>query len=252
MHVSTSKVPARELASLFEPRRHAALYPSLTAELDAVARGRKAIAMEAWPAGALDADHRAMHELARARGLEVVELRERGRAGTPAVLVFAFQPEHAWRIAALQALWSVYLDAEGAWSDGAEALEGHLLGYTRAQIARHLAARRHERLGWRGATLYLMLDRAQRAVVVASRGRALPAGALTLVTCDGTHVIRRRPPAWVARRALAIARIAIVAEAAGRLLPERHGWLRRGSIEASELTRLLEAPAEVLTARGWR
>jgi hypothetical protein len=207
-------MPRRDLTTLFEPRRHAPVYRTIRAELDAVRDGRKAMAMELWPRDSIDddPDHAELVQLAMARGLQVIHQADT-RGGVPVIAVYALQPEHAWRIPALRALWQVFVAAEGSWSDGAEALEGHLLGYTDAQIAAWLARKRHERLGWRGTTIYLLMTAAQKRILVATGNRQLPADALahgmTAISCDGTRVIKQHPPAWVARAKLALARIAI-------------------------------------------
>jgi hypothetical protein len=88
------------LESLFEPRKHTA--PTMRAELAAVRKGVKPIAMETWPAGHLDEDHEAFTALARARGLDVIERRH-----AKLVVVYALRPAEAWRIDALHALWDV-------------------------------------------------------------------------------------------------------------------------------------------------
>jgi hypothetical protein len=220
--------------ALFEPRRHRA--PTMRAELAAVRAGKKPIAMEAWPAGELDADHAAMLRLAR--GLEIIERRERGLD----LLYVLHHAREAWRVEALHALWRT-VPALG-WSDGAEALESHLLGYTPAQIERWLADRRHERLGWRGTTIYALLPIALRRSIA---HHWFPHDRATLLWCDGTRVIKRRPPV---RRGMLLARTAIPDELAAELFPGR-GWLRTCELDVAELNPVLER-IELLTSRGWR
>jgi hypothetical protein len=235
---------SRKFSTLFSPRSHARVYPTLRAELDAVRAGRKAIAMEIWPAGdslADDPDHASLVRLARARGLEIVYQPDTGRSGVPIVAVYALRAAQAWRIPALHALWRAFPQGGEPWSDGAEALEGHLLGYSRSQIAAWLAARRHERLGWRGVTIYLV-------------GRSLEAVAgTTAVWAAGTRVIKRRPPAWLAREGLQLARIAITERAFARTFPAR-GDVRTVRLAAkhAQLVRARISRIELLGRDGWR
>ncbi|MCW5808713.1 MAG: hypothetical protein KIT31_40560, partial [Deltaproteobacteria bacterium] len=177
----------KRLASLFRRRRRAAAYPSQRAELDAVRDGEKALSVEVWPRDAVldDPDYRRMLRLAWERGLQVVHQPDRGRGGVPIVAVYALLPENAWRIPAHRALWQTFPDAEGAWSDGAEAVESALLGYTPAQAAAWLADLRHRRLGWRGATVYLVAPAA--AVASPLFGPALAAAGAVALWCDDTR-----------------------------------------------------------------
>ena len=220
-----------KLATLFEPRKHAA--PSMRAELAAVRAGKKPIAMEAWPAGELDEDYAELVALARARGLAIVE-RRHGKL----LVVYALRPAEAWRIDALHALWDV---AHHGWSDTAEALESTLLGYTPAQITRWLADKHRERLGWRGVTIHVLLPRALRRDTAP---HWFPHGRATAVWCDGAHVPKRKPPAWVAKQKLVLARAAITSEHFVRLFPRR-GWLRSRVVDPAELNEALVAEIEL-------
>jgi hypothetical protein len=252
-------MPRRDLTTLFERRKHAPVYRTMRAELDAVRDGRKAMAMELWPRESIDddTDHAEMVQLAMDRGLQVIHQADT-RAGVPVVAVYALHPEHAWRIAALRALWQVFVAAEGAWSDGAEAYESHLLGYTDAQIAAWLARKRHERLGWRGTTIYLLMTHAQQRILAATGNRDLHPDALargmTAVWCDGTRVIKQHPPAWVARDKLVIARFAIAEHAFTRLFESRGAVVsaQLTNDHAAALNTALESKIEYLGARGWR
>ena len=250
----------RELAGLFERREHTRVYPTMRAELDAVASGAKAMTLEVWPRSAIEAADRDYEELLRLacdRGLQLMHQPDLGRssdrrAGVPIVAVYVLHPEQAWRVPAHRALWQTF----GEWSDEAEALEGHLLGYSKAQIAAWLAARRHERLGWRGTTVYLVMTRAQRRIVASTGHRYLHPDALadevTAVCCAGTHVIKQRPPAWLARSERVIARIAVAGEPVA--------FAGRGSVRSARLTRehakavnaALESRIEYLGPNGWR
>ena len=244
----------RDLASLFERRSHARLYPTMRAELDAVRDRRKAIAMELWPRDAIDGDpdHAELVRLARARGLQVVHQPDVSRSGVPIVAVYALYTEQSWRIPALHALWRVVPPIEG-WSDGAEALEGHLLGYTRAQITAWLATRRHERLGWHGTTIYLLMTHAQRALLATTGNRYLHPDALasgiTATWCDGTRVIKRRPPAWLAKDKLVLARIAIADAAFARRCTGSS--TRLDARDAKLVNEALLSAIEFLGRRGW-
>jgi len=252
---------SRSISTLFERRKHARVYPTMRAELDAVRSGAKAMAVEVWPRDSIDEDpdHHALVRLAYARGLQVIHQADEGRAGVPIVAVYVLHPEDAWRVPAHRALWQVFPAAEGSWSDGAEALEGYLLGYSDRQRAAWLAEKRHERCGWRGTTIYLLLTKAQRRILAATGNRYLHPDALaegvTAVWCDGTRVVRKRAPAWVARDQLVLARVAIADATFRRVLGEPRGPVTsmRLTVEhARPLNAGLESKVELLGVRGWR
>ena len=245
----------RELSSLFERRRYPRIYPTMRAELDAVRDGRKAIALEVWPHDALDRDYSELVRLARARGLQIVHQPERSRGGLPIVAVYALHAEQAWRIPALHALWRIVPPL--GWGDSAEALEGFLLGYTEPQIAAWLEARQRERLGWRGTTIYLLLTPMQRSAIAEAGHRSLSrealATGLTALACDATRVIKRRMPSWIARRRLALARVAISDQAVARLFGR--GPVRTTQLtptHASVLDVALESSIQVYDRGRWR
>ena len=101
-----------------------------------------------------------------------------------------------------------------------------MLGYSPAQITAWLATKRHERLGWRGETIYLVMTRAQRQIIAAASHRSIAPEALTggMTAVWTRRVVKRRPPAWLARKRLALARIAIEPEYFATLFdPPRDG-----------------------------
>jgi hypothetical protein len=237
-------------SSLFRARRAARPYPNMQAELDAVRDGAKALSMEVWPRdGILDEpDYRRMLRLAWDRNLCVVHAPERGRTGSDVVAVYAVRPEEAWRIPAHRTLWRTYVDAAGAWSDGAEAVESALLGYTPAQTAAWLTDLRHQRMGWRGATLYVV---APAAALARPRLSASALGG-TVLWCDGTREPVRTPPAWLARAGLRLARAAVDIAVRDRLFPRARGPIATRALD-EPTAKLLDGTAiEVLGRNGFR
>jgi hypothetical protein len=222
----------------------------MQAELDAVRDGAKALAVEVWPRdGILDEpDYRRMVRLAWERGLSVVNAPDRGRTGIDIVAVYALRPEEAWRIPAHRTLWRTYVDAAGGWSDGAEAVESALLGYTPAQTAAWLADLRHRRMGWRGATVYVV------APAAALAGPRLSASALggTVLWCDDTREVVRAPPAWLTRAKLALARAAVDTAVLERLFPKARGPVATRVLDERAAELLDDAAIEVLGPRGFR
>jgi hypothetical protein len=232
------------LSSLFGRRRRAQPYPTMQAELDAVRDGAKALALEVWPRDGIldDPDYRRMLELAWARGLQIVQQPDQGRGGVPIVAVYALHPEQAWRIPAHRLLWQTYPDAAGAWSDGAEAVESALLGYSRAQTAAWLADLRHQRLGWRGTTVYIV------APAAALASRRLTG---TLLWCDDTREPVRTPPAWLARARLKLARAAVDDATFARLFPQPRRPVATRQID-EDCAKLLDGAAiQVLGRNGF-
>ena len=244
---------------LFERRGRSRVYATMRAELDAVRDGRKAIAMELWPRDSIaeDRDYSRLVRLALARGLQLVHQPDRSRDGLPIVAVYALRTEQAWRIPALHALWRV-VAATAAWGDAAEAVEGFLLGYSEPQIAAWLAERRRERLGWRGTTIYLVITPSQRERLATTGCRYLDpemlAAGISAAACDATRVIKVPPPSWIARRKLALARVALADPAVSRILgpPAALRTARLGAGHATVLNRALESHIEILDRGGWR
>jgi hypothetical protein len=148
-------------------------YGSEEDRLDAVASRRKAMEMHVWPASAVtdgDEDYIAIVEQATARGLSVLHLPAAGSSDVPHVRVYVLPPENTWRALAHRALWEVYAK-DGVWSHEAEELEGFLLGYTDDERRRWRQHNERTRLGWRGQTIHLLMERrsAERVAALANR-----------------------------------------------------------------------------------
>lgn len=219
-------------ATLFERWRHdPTIHPYRTdaAELAAVRAGAKPMSMF----------HVDLEPGARTRGLVVERQGER---------VYVARPEERWRIPAHVALWETALEA-GPWCDQSEALEGYLLGYTRAQRRAWIAHVRQRQAAWGSPTVYTLLDRAQRRRIAALGHRCFgDAGGLALFRSDG--VLRqdalRRVPAG-----LTLARVALRRPVLERLFGDR----RRATVPASlsaALNAALASNVQVLIRSGWR
>jgi hypothetical protein len=102
------------------------------------------------------------------------------------------------------------------------------------------------------------MTHAQQRSVAATGNRYLHPDALAsgmpAAWCDGTRVIRERPPAWVARDKLVIARLAIAERAFTRLFEPRDAIVtaQLTNDHAGALNAALESRIEFLRARGWR
>jgi hypothetical protein len=78
-------------------------------------------------------------------------------------LLFFVSREESWRIPAYLTMKAAFHDYD--WSDGAEVLEGTLLGYNQSQTTSWINARKRKRVGWSGPTCYFLMSRAQRAML---------------------------------------------------------------------------------------
>lgn len=269
------------IAALFEARpdagRGAAPYRTALDELDAVAAGRKPIAMFplARP-GDEPADDAFLRRLARAaaaRGLGVLiepDDGAGGAAGVPGlppgvrgVTAYALGAGEAWRVPAIAALWKTALE-DGPWSDAAERQLSYLLGYGERERRRWIARLRWQIAAWGARTVYVLLDGGARARVEGLGRRCLGAApeleGLRFFAHARGHALRRD----AARRAppgLAIARVGLAEAAYARLFGDGGGRGRgaRGVRSAVADARAAAAVAagvrsnvELLTAAGWR
>ena len=150
--------------SLFDSDARRSPYASVEDELQAVAAGRKAMSVFAFPTTSVETDP-FYDELCRmASNLNIsTSLEERTVSGLESNLqtsyLFAFRADQAWRIPAYLLLKRIYEDY--GWSDAAEHLEGSLLGYSEQEIISWLRARSNSRVGWTGKTLFLLVNSAQ-------------------------------------------------------------------------------------------
>jgi hypothetical protein len=76
------------------------------------------------------------------------------------VFLFFVTREESWRIPAFLLMQRAYRDF--VWSDGAEFLEGSLLGYSESQMTSWINAKKRKRIGWLGLTCYFLVSHAQR------------------------------------------------------------------------------------------
>jgi len=280
------------LAALFEARSDAARgaaapYRTVADELDAVAAGKKAIAMFplARP-GDEPADDAFLRRLARAaaaRGLGVLIEPDdggdgAGGASTPGlppgvrgVTAYALGAGEAWRVPAIAALWKTALE-DGPWSDAAERQLSYLLGYGERERRRWMARLRWQIATWGARTVYVLLDEGARARVEQLGRRCLGASAeiegLRFFAHARGHALRRD----AARRApagLVIARVGLAEAAYARLFGDgddgsRGGRGGRGRGERGVRSAVADARAaaavaagvrsnvELLTGAGWR
>ncbi len=108
--------------------------------------------------------------------------------------VFVTTREHVWRAAALSALEAAFRGQ--GWSDGAEILRSTLLGYDSASTARWMAYQRHTRAGWGVATIYFLLNAAQRELLKAVGCRCMlpsvmESGIVKIIFPRGRLALRR-------------------------------------------------------------
>jgi hypothetical protein len=74
--------------------------------------------------------------------------------------LFFVSREESWRIPAYLSLKRAFIEYD--WSDGAEFLEGTLLGYSESQMTSWIDAKKRKRIGWLGLTCYFLVSEAQR------------------------------------------------------------------------------------------
>lgn len=158
------------LSLLFEEKR----YPQrddrnwdqeeISTRLESVADRRKAMEVLSITTDMIGSDLY-LELLNRSSELNVLAAFQRSAAAlTPDQgYLFFVSKEELWRIPAYQALKRAFRDCD--WSDGAEFLEGSLLGYSEAQMTAWIDAKRRARLGWSGLTCYLLMSVAQRSAV---------------------------------------------------------------------------------------
>lgn len=251
---------ARTLFEPWTPPARGDGYDSDEAELDAVRARTKGMSMFAGTVAQVSRPGFVEWlELAFDRELVVTLRRPRPtsrKRDQQSMEMFVARPEELWRVPAYLALWETAV-TDGRWSDAAEDLSSHLLGYSAAERRRHLDRARAERPAWTAGTVYALLDASQRAAVESVGRRCFgPAAAvdgLRLFVAEG--VLRRDALARVPK-GLVLARAglrwaehrALFPATRRRRTPERTLDART----AATLNRGLVSSVQLLTRAGWR
>jgi hypothetical protein len=93
------------------------------------------------------------------------------------VFLFFVTREESWRIPAFISMQRAYRDY--VWSDGAEFLEGSLLGYSESQMSDWINAKKRKRIGWLGLTCYFLVSHAQRNEINRLANRCIDPSSIT-------------------------------------------------------------------------
>jgi len=93
------------------------------------------------------------------------------------LFLFFVSCQEAWRIPAYLSMKTAF--GNHGWSDGAEFLEGTLLGYSDGQMTSWINAKRRKRIGWLGLTCYFLMSRAQRAKLQILADRCIDPSSMT-------------------------------------------------------------------------
>jgi len=153
------------------------------AELKAVADNRKGMSMVLMSDDEAQGKERVqLIRKASDMGLLVSVHKARGRTQgsgrQPAeVRLFFVLPGESWRIPAYLSMKRAFRDYD--WSDGAEFLEGLLLGYDEEQMTSWVSARSRRRIGWQGLTCYFVMSRTQRAATKRLANRCIDPSSIT-------------------------------------------------------------------------
>jgi hypothetical protein len=151
------------LRALFEEAPRPFKFEDIHQELQAVRDGDKAMSVISWSRSELRSDE--MQEIiaeALDYGLSVsthLEPIVHGKGTYQQLYVFFVKSGQDWRVPALIATRQILGDYR--WTDGAEHLEGYLLGYSEADIAEWATHQRHTRAGWGALTIYLLMSEAE-------------------------------------------------------------------------------------------
>ena len=246
-----------DLAKLFEParahlRRFREPYPTLRAELDAIASGKKAMSLTAAALDELASGEDQVVRLAFARGLAVV-LYSRGLAVEHQVpSVFIAKPEQLWRVPAFLALEAAAFGGDARWSEAAEAQQGLLLGYTKRQRAEWRARVAQRQAGWGCRTVYTLITPARRSAIAALGHRGFdPADRVELFLHRGLRELRR--DAWKRiPKGLVLARVGLARDASRRLFRQRTDGIEQIATRGERINRHLVTNLQILTSRGWK
>jgi len=95
--------------------------------------------------------------------LAIIHKEASGRQRLGEIRLFFTTPGENWRVPAYLSMKRAFRDC--SWSDGAEFLEGTLLGYSESQMVSWIEAHRRKRVGWSGPTCYFIMDRSQRNAI---------------------------------------------------------------------------------------
>ena len=182
-----------DLETLFEPweKLVPAPYPTLEQEVAAVATGTKGVSFVEELSSPEDAsdDYHQLIDLAGHLQLAVVHLPSEDEFST--TMVYAARPDSLWRS---QAHVLLCRTMRNRWSDAAEEMQSKLLGYSDEQISEWMSFLRWGRLGWKGTTVYVLLDPAQRVAFQRSKccfsPESLEGGLMSLFSV-GNSIVKR-------------------------------------------------------------
>jgi hypothetical protein len=168
---------------LFETSRARLSYLNVGEELKAVANESKAISAFLFPDDviAMDSFYLELKQQAEALGLSISTIASSslsGRAETTMSYVFLYKNENErWRIPAYLSLKRAF--EHYGWSDGAEYLEGSLLGYSDGECSRWLGLHHAARAGWTGKTIYFLFNSSQAVAIRTLGMRAIDPRAIS-------------------------------------------------------------------------
>ena len=256
-----------DLARLFDERERPRAYDGPADEIAAVQRGEKAICMYSFPRSAVednDLDYLAIAQRTLDAGLTLTLRRNPFSAPPPHedVCVFAHREGEAWRVSAWLATATVVSEYP-PWSDGLEALESYLLGYSEEQIGQWIDHHRARRLGWVGRTVYALMTREQQQRIVEHGSRSfpqgLPADEMLLFFVSRKQEPMRRDAAEQCGPMRALARFAMAEDGFDtvfeNVLIARAPGVASVEVPARDgvsLNKFLESRIEFLSADGWR
>jgi hypothetical protein len=249
-----------DYTALFEPAGYLCLYESVEAELVAIAEHRKAMSYFSFAADELGVEDSALSEtvaLAFEHGLRV-SLLEAKYGHIREISVFVFREHDEWRVTAYTLLMASYANHGARWSDGAQAAQSTLLGYSPSEIEAHLKQVRLRSAGWGVSTLFLLLKPSQADLVEAVGRRYLPTATemapLTLIRADN-HLPTKAARELLGEQVLARAAFehGLGRQLFGAANPEQAVYsVVLNAEQIGELNRTMSSNVEFWTGHDWK
>lgn len=150
-------------------------YTSLDAELSAIARGDKAMSFFPFPTDAiLEGPIDLYFDIVGKAAQFNLHVTQVPAHASHEICVFVHKAEHAWRVPAFMRLRQVLKSRSYVWSDGLEAVQSDLLGYSDVEIARWIVRQRERSPSFSGVSMYLLVPAGEMSQWVALGMRVIP------------------------------------------------------------------------------
>src|SRR5262249_55500235 len=135
------------------------------------------------------------------------------------VCVFVHPPSEIWRVDAIMMLRKLLFSEEYKWTDGLEAVQSHLLGYSDDETRRWMRYHRKIRPTWSGGPVYFVIPLDEQLSWTTLGMKAIPIATGATAIHVRSSLIPRRDVETVLRSRAVLARSSVKAGILSSLIP---------------------------------